>query len=83
MSTLVRVKQILRVALQLGGRADALTDDSPLLGAMPEFDSMTVVTVVGLIEDEFGLTVADDEISAETFATVGSLTQFVAGKLGS
>jgi acyl carrier protein len=80
MDTLARVKTILRDTLSLGNRADKLTADSPLLGGLPEFDSMAVVTVVTMIEDELGITVEDDELSADIFKTVGSLAEFVAQK---
>lgn len=80
MDNLNRVKNILRDSLNLGDRAAGLTADSPLLGGLPEFDSMAVVTVITMLEDELGLTIADDELSADVFATVGSLTEFVAQK---
>ena len=80
MDTLVRVKKILRDTLNLGDRAEKLTFDSPLLGGLPEFDSMAVVTVVTMIEDELGVTIPDDELSADVFATVGSLVEFVERK---
>jgi acyl carrier protein len=80
MDTLNRVKKILRDTLNLGDRADKLTLQSPLLGGLPEFDSMAVVTVITMIEDELGVTVEDDELSADVFATVGSLVEFVEQK---
>jgi acyl carrier protein len=80
MDTLARVKKILRDTLNLGDRAEKLTADSPLLGGLPEFDSMAVVTVVTMIEDELGITIDDDELSAEIFATVGSLAEFLSQK---
>jgi acyl carrier protein len=80
MDTLNRVRKILRDTLNLGDRADKLTLQSPLLGGLPEFDSMAVVTVVTMIEDELGVTVEDDELSADVFATVGSLVEFVEQK---
>jgi acyl carrier protein len=80
MDTLACVKKILRDTLNLGDRAEKLTADSPLLGGLPEFDSMAVVTVVTMIEDELGITIDDDELSAEIFATVGSLAEFLAQK---
>jgi acyl carrier protein len=83
MSTLDDVKKILGQTLQLGLRADALTAESSLLGALPELDSMAVVAILTALEDHFGFTVDDDEISAETFATLGSLTEFVDRKLKS
>ncbi len=52
----------------------------PLLGSMPELDSMAVVAVITALEDHFGFEVDDDEISADTFATVGTLAAFVEEK---
>lgn len=74
-------RQIVTDTLMLGSRGDALTADSPLLGAIPELDSMAVVSLLGALEDRFGFVVDDDEISASTFETLGSLAAFVAGKL--
>jgi len=75
------VKTLLARSLQLGSRADALTTSSPLLGALPELDSMAVVAILSSLEEHFGFTVDDDEISADTFATLGSLVEFVELKL--
>lgn len=81
MSEIDRVRGILRDSLQLGARADALQPDSRLLGAIPEFDSMAVVAVLTMIEEEFDVTIHDDEMSGELFETLGSLTAFVEAKL--
>jgi acyl carrier protein len=75
------VKTILTEALHLGAAGAALNADSPLLGALPELDSMGVVMVIAALEERFGIVVDDDEISATTFETVGSLAAFVAEKL--
>jgi acyl carrier protein len=75
-----QVRSILRETLQLGERAARLQGSSGLLGALPELDSMAVVTVITALEDQFGFVVEDDEISADTFATFGSLVQFVENK---
>jgi acyl carrier protein len=80
MDHIERIRNILRDSLQLGDRATALQRSSQLLGSIPEFDSMAVVTVLTLIEDEYGISIADDEISAETFETLGSLADFVAAR---
>ena len=80
--TQTQVLRILDEALSLGGRASHFNTDTPLLGALPELDSMGVVTLIGAMEDRLGITVDDDEISGDTFATVGSLSAFVAEKLG-
>ncbi len=81
MDTTTEVLRILDDVLSLGGRAKGFTPDTALLGAIPELDSMAVVTLITTIEERFGVVVDDDEISGDTFATVGSLTAFVADKL--
>lgn len=75
------VRNILRDVLSLGRRADRLEAASPLLGAIPELDSMAVVSLVAALEDRYGFAVNDDEISGATFATLGSLIDFVRSKL--
>lgn len=75
------VKNILAEVLNLGDATDSLTADSALLGSIPELDSMAVVNLITALEERFGIVVDDDEISATTFETVGSLTAFVQQKL--
>ena len=77
-------QEVLRVVdevLSLKGRTATFTRDTPLLGAIPELDSMAVVTLITTLEEQFGLVVDDDDIDGSTFATVGSLTDFVSSKL--
>ena len=74
------LRSLLADTLQLGARARSLNDGSALLGALPELDSQAVVQLITAIEDHFGFTVADDEVSADTFATFGTLAAFVASK---
>jgi len=76
------VVRVLNEVLSLNGRASSFTRDTPLLGAIPELDSMAVVSLITTLEDRFGLVVDDDDIDGATFATVGSLVDFVSGKLG-
>lgn len=80
MVTLQDTKRIVGDVLQLGDRADALTADSGLLGEIPEFDSMAVVSILTALEDEFGITIEDDEVSAENFQTIGQLHSLVLSK---
>ena len=67
------VRQLIGEILQLGDRVGKLGPDSPLLGSIPEFDSMVVVTLINALEQRFDIEVADDEISGETFETVGKV----------
>jgi len=72
---------VLDEVLSLGGRAAAFTRDTHLLGAIPELDSMAVVTLITTLEERFGIIVDDDDIDGDTFASVGSLVDFVSHKL--
>ena len=80
MKYLEEVKTLLIDTLNLGPAGAKLTADSPLLGSLPELDSMAVVTLIGALEEHFGIMVDDDDISASTFATLGSLAAFVAAR---
>lgn len=71
---------LLDEVLSLKGRASTFTEDTPLLGALPELDSMAVVALITSMEERFGFSVDDDEIDGATFATVGSLIEFVETK---
>jgi len=81
MSTFDQVKTIVLQTLQLGNRGAHFNAASPLLGAIPELDSMAVVNVITALEEHFGFYADDDEISADTFETLGSLADFVNQKL--
>jgi acyl carrier protein len=74
------VKTIVIDVLSLGDAGQRLDAASPLLGALPELDSMAVVSLIGALEEHFGIIVSDDDISASTFETLGSLSAFVAQK---
>ena len=76
------VLAILDEVLSLNGRAASFELDTALLGAVPELDSMAVVGVINLLEERFGFVIEDDEIDGSSFATVGTLVEFVEGKLG-
>ena len=67
--------------LSLNGRAARFTEETTLLGSLPELDSMAVVALITSIEERFGFSVDDDEIDGAVFATVGTLVKFVQAKL--
>jgi acyl carrier protein len=81
MSFINDVQDILVATLNLSGSTQ-LAADTPLLGAIPEFDSMAVVAIITVLEDRFGFAIEDDEIGADVFETVGSLLAFVEQKMG-
>jgi acyl carrier protein len=82
MKYLDETKSILIDVLSLGEAGARLDAQSPLLGSLPELDSMAVVSIIGALEDRFGIAIDDDDISASTFDTLGSLAAFVAQKRG-
>lgn len=80
------LKQVIAItdeALVLGGRYAKAGRDEPLLGAVPELDSMGVVALIGAMEDRLGLSIDDDEIDGAVFASFGSLASFIEQKLTS
>lgn len=80
MDAMQGVLRTLDEVLSLKGRALGLTRDSPLLGAIPELDSMAVVGLIAGLEERFGIVVDDDDVDGATFETVGSLVDFVVAK---
>ena len=81
MDTLGSVIHIVCDVLQISDRAPQINASTPLLGSIPEFDSMAVVSVITALEEAFGIFVEDDEIDADTFETVGTLAAFIDAKL--
>ena len=76
MVTIEDIQQLLADVLQLGERARSMDAETPLLGHVPEFDSMAVVTLITALEEQLDLVIEDDEITGEVFETVGSLHAF-------
>jgi acyl carrier protein len=76
------LKRILAAQLGSSYPQDYFNDDTPLLGAIPELDSMAVVGILTAVEEELGVTIDDDEISAEIFGSFGSLLEFLRAREG-
>ena len=72
-----QVLHVLDGALRLQGRAAGFTRETALLGALPELDSMAVLALLTGLENHFGITFSDDDLSGSVFATVGSLSDLV------
>lgn len=77
-------KEIINIicdVLVLGDNVSSFNRETGLLGSMPEFDSVAVVTLITAIEEEFDCVFDDDEISAENFETIGTFIQMVEAKI--
>lgn len=80
MTALELTKRLVRSCLQLGTDYP-LSDDTVLLGGFPEFNSLTITTLITQIEDATGCEISDQEISGEIFETIQSLADFIEVKI--
>jgi acyl carrier protein len=74
---LERVTALLRDQLPESTHGRPLDEDMGLLGQGLGVDSIEVLELVGAIEDDFGLTIDDDDLKAEHFETIGTVVTFV------
>lgn len=79
-SSVDELREILGRVLHLDKCVATLAVDTKLAGSMPELDSMAVIKVVVAIEDHFGFTFDEDDLTEEAFATVGTLAALVDSK---
>ena len=56
-----------------------LGDDDPLL-AKGVIDSMGVMEMIGFLTSEFGIAVADEEVTEENLGSLQAIARFVAAK---
>ncbi len=75
MTKLEQLNAILADLLKLD--TSEFNENTELLGALPEFDSMAVVGLITAMEETFGIAVNDDDLDAELFETVGSVLSYI------
>lgn len=71
----------IRCAWAIIGKVSALHNDSQLFGAIPELDSLAVGGLLTEVEDRLDITIDDDEVDGELFATFGNLVRFAETKV--
>ena len=71
------LEAILRGVLGQNARPERMDAATPLLGEVPELDSMAILGILTQIEAEFGIQIDDDDIDAEVFRSFGALCGFV------
>jgi len=76
--TATLLAEILNSVLQLNINYQT---DTALLGAIAELDSIAVLAIIAALEDQLGIVVNDDELSAEIFETFGDLLTYITGKI--
>ena len=79
-----RLRALLTEVLGLPkSRIDAFTPDTELFGALPEFDSLAVATLLTGLEEKLNILIDDDDVEAEDFMTFGRLLAFAQRKVAS
>lgn len=80
MNALELTQKLIRKCLQLSA-SEPLNRDTALMGGFPEFNSLTIATLIVAIEEAVDCEIADDELDGENFETVGALADFVENKM--
>jgi acyl carrier protein len=62
-------------------RVAAFDKDTALFGALPEFDSMAVATLLTGMEERLDILIEDDDVEAEDFMNFGRLLTFAQRKV--
>jgi acyl carrier protein len=78
-STLISVDDVRAVVVEtlaIEYRPDALGADTKLT-SIPELDSLGIIELVVEFERRFGVAFDDEDVTAEVFETIGSLTAFL------
>ena len=76
-----RVSRILEAMLGEALPARDIDEDTPLLGHGLGLDSIEILGLVAALEEEFDLTIDDNELNVLHFATVGSVLHLILPKL--
>jgi acyl carrier protein len=72
-----RIKRIIVEKLELGTKTKQLTSETPLIDGGLNMDSINVLELISLIEEEFGIVVGDEDMNIELLGNIGSLAAYV------
>ncbi|MET1256193.1 acyl carrier protein [Aliikangiella maris] len=78
MATLAQINQVLADILSIN--TDSFSDETSLLGSLPELDSMAVMMLILALENQFQIVFDNDEVEAENFESVGKLLKLINDK---
>lgn len=76
-TTVRAVIQVLVEALGIEDRVESFDAATPLLGELPELDSLGVMELAVALEQRFGFTIDDEDFTSEVFESVGTLAHLV------
>ena len=71
------MKQLLATGLRLELAPSDIPDDSPIFGDGLGLDSIDALELVVLVEEKFHVSIPDEEVGRQAFASVSALVQFI------
>jgi acyl carrier protein len=71
------VKQLLATGLRLELAPSDIPDDSPIFGDGLGLDSIDALELVVLVEEKFHVSIPDEEVGRQAFASVSALVEFI------
>jgi len=74
---LAEVKELLVTGLRLQVPVGDIREDAPIFGDGLGLDSIDALELVVLVEDRFRLSIPDEEVGREAFASVNALVDFI------
>ena len=74
---LVEVKELLVTGLRLETQPTEIANDGPIFGEGLGLDSIDALELVVLVEERFGVSIPDEEVGKEAFASVNALVDFI------
>lgn len=81
MLAIEQVLEVLAESLPLPETTYQMGEQAPLLGAIPELDSMTITGIIAGLEKNFDIVFDDEDLDAGAFQTVGTLRDLIASKM--
>jgi acyl carrier protein len=72
-----RTKEILVDGLRLEITPEEIVDTDPIFGETLGLDSIDILEFVQLVEQEFGVSISDEEVVRQALASIDTLTDFI------
>ena len=81
MIAIEQVLEVLAESLPLPETTYEMGEQAPLLGTIPELDSMAITGIIAGLEKNFDIVFDEDDLDAKAFQTVGTLRDLIASKM--
>ena len=76
-----KIRKIIVEHLELDVKVKQVTVETPLIDGGLNMDSINVLELISLIEEEFGIAVRDEDMSVELIGTIASLAAYIRKQL--